>query len=179
MKKNNCYILTGGPGSGKSTVLELLKNKDYPCIPESGRTIIIEEKKKNSSALPWKDQELFRDLMFKRDKENFLKTVDGKTYFFDRGIVDSIGYSHLENISISKDLDNAAKTMKYNTTVFAFPPWEEIYEKDTERKQSFETAILTYNNVIKAYMHYGYKVVNVPKDTPENRLEYILRKIGL
>lgn len=40
MKNDNYYILTGGPGSGKTTVLNLLADMGYLTMKESAREII-------------------------------------------------------------------------------------------------------------------------------------------
>ena len=40
MENLNFYILTGGPGSGKSTVFKLLSDMGYLTVEETGRNII-------------------------------------------------------------------------------------------------------------------------------------------
>ena len=38
-------LLTGGPGTGKTTVLQNLEKRAYTCLPEVSREIIIEAQK--------------------------------------------------------------------------------------------------------------------------------------
>ena len=47
------YIITGAPGTGKTTVINLLKNT-IPCIEEVSRKVIIEEQENNKTDPAWK-----------------------------------------------------------------------------------------------------------------------------
>lgn len=40
MRNRNLYVLTGGPGGGKSTVLDILDGMGYHTVREAGRKII-------------------------------------------------------------------------------------------------------------------------------------------
>ena len=84
--------MTGGPGSGKSSLVSELKKQGYEVIEESGRKIIQEQLEKKGEALPWKNKEKFRDLMIERDMEKYKKALKNQgPIFFDRGIPDSLG----------------------------------------------------------------------------------------
>ena len=41
MRNRNLYVLTGGPGGGKSTVLDILDGMGYHTVREAGRKIIL------------------------------------------------------------------------------------------------------------------------------------------
>src|SRR5690554_1815606 len=58
-ENNNFYVLTGGPGVGKTTLLEELERRNYEIVPEIARELIKEQQKTNGQALPWKDKELY------------------------------------------------------------------------------------------------------------------------
>ena len=51
MENLNFYILTGGPGSGKSTVLKLLSDMGYLTVEEAGRNIIQKQVFENLNVL--------------------------------------------------------------------------------------------------------------------------------
>lgn len=57
MKK---YVITGGPGIGKTTVIELLASRGYVIVLEVARLITEEEKSKGSDILPWLNLEAIR-----------------------------------------------------------------------------------------------------------------------
>jgi predicted ATPase len=43
MTNPNLYVVTGGPGTGKTTVLRELERKGFPCVPEVARQLIQEQ----------------------------------------------------------------------------------------------------------------------------------------
>ena len=97
--------------------------------------------------------------------------------FFDRGLLDTICYMSMENIPVLKKQEAAAKDLLYNKKVFILPPWKEIYETDSERKQNWNEALFTFDKMIETYLKYNYTVIEVPKDTLQNRYLFILNQI--
>lgn len=63
---SNFYIITGGPGSGKSSIIEALKKLGYLCVGEAGRQIIHEQTRIGGDALHSNNQPKFCDLMLSR-----------------------------------------------------------------------------------------------------------------
>lgn len=168
-------IFTGGPGSGKTSLLQVLEEKNFRLIPETGREVIVEQVKLGGKGLPWEDKVLFRDLMFKRDLEKY-KSLEEKEgiFLFDRGLPDSLGYSLLEGLPVPGSLRKNLKEYPYHNKVFLFPPWEEIYQNDAERKQDFETAVKTYEVMKQVYGDLDYHLVEMPKVSIPKRLEFYL-----
>ncbi|MDU1890771.1 MAG: AAA family ATPase [Dysgonomonas sp.] len=180
MTKNNFYIITGGPGVGKTTLLEVLRSRGYNCMPEVARNIIKEQMEVGGDALPWKDTRKYSDLMLSRSIDDYVKlSVLEELYFFDRGIPDTYGYEVLMNFELSQQLKYAVENYRYNLTAFILPPWKEIYETDDERKQNFDTAIQTYETMTSVYKKLGYNLIEVPKLTADNRANFVLQRIGI
>lgn len=176
--KPNFIIITGGPGAGKTTLLEQLQQRGYTSVPEVARDIIREQIEQNGNALPWGNIPAYTRLMLSRSIDSYMEHISrNETLFFDRGIPDTLAYAHLTHQPISPDLQNAALSHRYNLLVFILPPWEEIYHTDTERKQSYQEAIDTYNIMYSTYQSLGYTLSVVPKTTPEERADYILQTI--
>lgn len=174
------YILTGGPGAGKTTLLEALSTIGFTTVPEEGRRIIKEQLDSNGNGLPWIDKKLFAKLMFDASVKSYqkiIRTSGADPVFFDRGVLDTIGYLKLEKLPVPKEMDRNAHEIRYNTNVFILPPWKEIYENDPERKQTFEVAELTFECMYKTYQEYGYHVIEVPRVTVEQRIRFILEII--
>ena len=55
MRNRNLYVLTGGPGGGKSTVLDILDGMGYHTVREAGRKIIRSQAETGGNAVPWAD----------------------------------------------------------------------------------------------------------------------------
>lgn len=178
MLKNNFFLLTGGPGSGKSSVLAALANHSFATIEEVGRLIIQTQLKNNGNATHQKDKIAFRKLMLEASIKDYKNTISKtETVFFDRGIPDIAGYSKLINEPITAEIKKAIEELRYNPSVFIFPPWEEIYCQDTERKQNFKEAVETYNALISAYQEFSYTLIVMPKTSIEERVKFIKNKI--
>ena len=175
---NNRIIFTGGPGSGKTSVIELLCNMGYKSVPEVGRKVIQSQVKSQGNALPWLDKTAFRDEMVLEEIKNYGNFDDTKITLYDRSIIDSYGYSKLECISISELLLAKCDELDYYRKVFIFPPWEEIYENDTERKQDFSEAVATYHEMVSAYRKFGYDLIEIPKGSIKERAQFIVSKLN-
>ncbi|MGU3575685.1 AAA family ATPase [Brucellaceae bacterium C25G] len=175
--QNNCVVLTGGPGAGKTSLTLELQKHGYQCSEEAGRGIIQSQNIIKGPFLPWLDPAGFAEQMLGWEMRSWHMAEHTKKHvFFDRGIPDIIGYLRLNNLPIPTHILNAAQQYRYNKTVFILPPWPEIYKQDEERKQTFNIAISTYEAMIKAYHEFNYEIIEVPRDCIENRAAFILDK---
>lgn len=180
-ENNNFYVLTGGPGVGKTTLLEELERRNYEIVPEIARELIKEQQKTNGQALPWKDKELYKEIMFERSINSFEqteKTLNRENpVFFDRGFLDTICYAELIESEINERMNSYAERWKYNKSIFILPPWQEIYETDNERKQDWEEAVLTFQKMSETYKNYGYRIIVIPKTPISERADFVLEFI--
>ena len=179
-RNTNFYVITGGPGAGKTTLLKELKRQNFVVIPEVARKIIKEQLHLKGEALPWKNKELYKNLMFDRSIEGF-KQADKKygkdtPVFFDRGFLDSLCYATMVGSGVDERMECFAENWRYNQKVFMLPPWKEIYHSDTERKQDWNEAVLTYEMMKKTYQTYGYEIIEIPKTTVSERANIVLNQ---
>ncbi|MDA3616607.1 AAA family ATPase [Polluticaenibacter yanchengensis] len=180
LRKNNCYVITGGPGVGKTKLLNELAKHGFKVVPEDAREIIKKETENGGDGLPWKNKERYTYLMLEKAFENY-KSVsydEIEPYFFDRGILDAICYAGMIELTIPCDIEKIVRNSLYNKKVFMLPPWKEIYHTDSERKQDWEEAILTFEKMKETYINYGYEIIEVPKDIVENRATFVLNNIN-
>ncbi len=177
IEKPNFYAVTGGPGAGKTTLIETLAAPGFGTVEEAGRRIIREQNAKGGKATHDGDRLAYRDLMFDDAIRTFerMRTESGPV-FFDRGLPDLIGYSLLIGAPVPKALAEAVRLYRYNGTVFIAPPWREIYGQDEERGQDFTEAVATCNAMRTAYEEAGYSLVELPKATIGERVAFVLMR---
>jgi predicted ATPase len=173
---NNFFILTGGPGSGKTTLIEELNRRGFVSVEEVARKIIQDEMALGEEALPGSNIGSRIEKMIVRSIETYQDALKQRTepIIFDRGVLDYVGYAYRTNTPISEELHQAALSLVYNKKVFLAPPWEEIYCNDTERKQSFEEALEVYADLFKIYSDFGYEIIELPKASAESRADFVI-----
>jgi predicted ATPase len=176
---DHLYVVTGGPGSGKSTLIEALAASGIPSMPEAGRAIIQDQVAIGGDALPWSDRQAFAERMLSWEMRSYRAAVNlSGPVIFDRGIPDVAGYLRLSGLPIPPHVEKAAQTFRYNRRVFIAPPWPEIFTQDAERKQSPEEARATCEAMIETYSALGYELIPLPFDSIEHRAQFVLAMIG-
>lgn len=175
----NFFILSGGPGSGKTSIVERLAARGFPTVVESGRAILAEQAAIGGTATHRFDPVAFRDLMLRRDIAAYerMRAETDVPVFFDRGIPELIGYCRLIGVPIADSVRRAAEAYRYNDTVFLTPPWREIYVQDALRSQDWDEAVRTYDLVAGAYGECGYRAVEVPKAPVAERANFVLATV--
>ena len=172
------FILTGGPGSGKSTLIAALAARGIRTMPESGRAIIQDQVAISGNALPWGDRGAFAELMLSWEMRSYREALMGDgPVVFDRGVPDVLGYLRLCGLAVPAHIERAAQVFRYHRRVFIAPPWAEIFGKDAERKQSFEEAQATYAALADTYMRLKYELIALPLASVEERADFVLGEI--
>lgn len=174
------YILTGGPGVGKTTLLGALEKESFPVVNETARTVIREQIAMNGDALPWKNKTKYTDLLLNRSLQEYYtarKQYPENKCFFDRSGIDALCYASMIGYVPPPLIVDKVLSCTYNKNVFILPPWKEIYVTDSERKQSWEEALFTYQVMKDTYLKYGYIVIDVPVGSVATRKEFVLHQI--
>lgn len=179
VEKSNFFVLTGGPSSGKTSIINALVTRGVRCVAEAGRQIIQEQVLRGGSAVPWNDARTFRDLMLSHDLHAYCSNKErSELVIFDRGIVDVLGYSQLVGLEDDLHIHKAIAHYRYSRRVFIAPPWEDIYLNDSERKQTFKEAVATFEAMVLAYESAGYSLVELPLVGVEDRAQLILDMVS-
>lgn len=173
----NLFVITGGPGAGKTTLAEHLQKAGFTTAPEAGRAIIRAQSAIGGNALPDKDPALYAELMLGWELRSHLSSLqEHGPVFFDRGIPDVLGYLRLIALPTPPHILRAAELFRYNTIVFIAPFWPDIYAHDRERTQSPAEARRTYEAMCEVYTELGYRLEALPCASVQERLDFVLER---
>ena len=172
MGSTDLYILTGAPGSGKTTILDNV-GPDIRCVGEPAREILAEQRSIGGAGIHDLDPSLFVDLLLRRsiDKHGAAQRGEGFAVF-DRGVPDCIAYAILMGIDPTPSI-LASEMYRYHSEALVLEPWEEIYTVDEERTMSFADTLAFHGALMDAYERAGYVLVEVPRDSAENRAAFV------
>ncbi len=149
-------------------------------MPEAGRAIIQDQAAIGGEALPWIAPKAFADWMLCWELRSYREALSGSgPVFFDRGIPDVAGYLRLMDLPVPEYVVRAIEQFRYSPQVFIAPPWPEIFTQDTERKQTFEEAVRTYDSLAATYREHGYELVKLPRAPVPERVRFVLEKLDL
>lgn len=173
-------VITGGPGTGKSSIINELKRRGMLCFEEISRQITLEARKNGIEQLFLTQPLLFSQLLLDGRTKQFedADKYDSHIVFFDRGLPDVLAYMDYFGTPYPDSFVNTCKNNIYDV-VFVVSPWEAIYKHDSERYETFEQSKIIYDHLLKTYKKFKYQLIPIPFDTVENRVDYILNSLNL
>ena len=173
--KTKKIVITGGPGTGKSTLINELIKRGYNCLEEISRQVTINAKKDGIDQLFLTNPLLFSELLLRGRHQQFQEADNFNTEitFFDRGVPDVLAYMDYIGDKYPASFIDICKNSSYDA-VFILKPWEAIYTSDNERYENFDQALKIHDFLLNTYQNYNYKLIDVPFGTIENRTDYIL-----
>jgi predicted ATPase len=173
------FVVTGGPGSGKTTLVTALAACGFSTMPEAGRAIIQQQIAIGGTALPWSNRLAFAELMLEMDIRSYRGAEELRgPVIFDRGIPDVLGYLRVSGVPVPARIEEAARKFRYHRRVFLAPPWPAIFGQDEERKQSIAEAEATCDAMVDVYSSLGYELLVLPLIPVDERIEFVRNIIG-
>lgn len=173
-------VITGGPGTGKSSIINELKKRGHLCFDEISRQVTLKARENGIEQLFLTQPLLFSELLLEGRLKQFNEaaTYDNMTVFLDRGLPDVLAYMDYFNTSFPQNFIDACQNNRYDA-VFILAPWQAIYQSDSVRYESFEQAERIHQHLLNTYKKFNYNLLDVPFDTIEKRADFILDVVNL
>lgn len=171
-------VVTGGPGTGKSSLIQELKKRGHCCIDEISRQVTLDARKKGINQLFLTHPLMFSELLLKGrlDQFNEASNTMKSHVFIDRGLPDVLAYLDYAKTDYPKWFSATCHTHVYDQ-VFVLSPWQDIYKSDNERYENFEQAVAIHDFLLKSYQRFGYQWMDVPFGSIETRTDFILETL--
>ena len=178
-------VITGGPGTGKTSIIRSLEKDDFFCFHEYIRSVTqeaIQNEDENSMQsnpiVSVSDPYLFNLQLLEGRVQQYKdgNNRNENVLFYDRGIPDVLAYMKYFDQECPEDFITTCKQHSYDQ-IFILPPWEEIYVQDEERYESFEQAQQLYACLQSIYKELGYTCIEVPIGPLEERMRFIVKNM--
>lgn len=171
------YLVIGGPGTGKTTLIKTLKDLGYPIFEEAARLTITKNLRKKNNILPWTDRDAFDQQIMELMLDDYRKASQFEISFFDGGLLDIIAWRKYLKKGTNK-FDHFLNSYPYEKIAFSPTPWEELYYSDKIRPMDFQSARRINSSIIKYYRSIDFTVHKLAKQTPIQRARKVLRVIN-
>ncbi len=171
-------VITGGPGTGKSTVIAELEQRGFQCMHEISRQVTLDARENGVDQLFLSDPLLFSKLLLEGRVQQYTNAskLSQEIVFFDRGIPDVHSYMNFTNTKYPIVYIENSEKHKYST-VFLMPPWKEIYASDNERYESYDESLTIYTFIKESYLQLGYDIIEIPFGSVQFRTNFILESL--
>lgn len=171
----NWYVLTGGPGSGKTTTIELIGARGFKTTIEHARHYIQTQMQKGRTVEEVRrNQEDFQMgvLDMQIEQEAMLSPQD--TVFLDRALPDALAYYYFLNLLPNERIKTAVKIYRYKK-IFILNLLPLV--QDYARREDDEAQKKIHSLIIKVYNDLNFPIIYVPVLPPNERVEFIMKNL--
>ncbi len=166
------YILTGGPGSGKSSILFELEGRGEYIVREAAEDYIRKQQSKGIKE-PWFESD-FQDeiLRLQLMRENKVSS-DAKRVYLDRSCLDGMAYLEKGSSTYSKIHHIMTTEVAYNKKVFLVELLDTV-ETNEVRRENYAGAKELQDKLELLYIEYGYDIIRVPSGDVRERADLVM-----
>jgi predicted ATPase len=170
---NNWHVITGGPSSGKTTLLAELAKLGYPAVPEMARLVIDDGFAAGLSLEQIRaDEKGFQETVFASKLALEAAFDPTQEAFFDRGMQDSLAYYSSYGWQPDKTMQAGMSKARYKT-VFLLEPLD-FFHNDGARTEDHDFTLRLTTLLEDAYYQYDMPPVRVPVLSPAERAQFII-----
>lgn len=173
--KTNWHVITGGPGTGKTTVINLLAKRGYKTTIEHARHYIdsMKEEGETVEEIRANKRKFQLGVLAMQIEEEAVLSPDD-TVFLDRAIPDAMAYYKFLKLDYDKSLLTAIERFSYKK-IFILDRLPMVNDYARTEDEPAQKAI--HNLIIEVYESLGNPVIFVPVLSPDDRVDFILKNI--
>ncbi len=170
------YILTGTPGSGKTSILHEMKRQGYSVVGEAATDVIAREHGLGNSE-PWLQTD-FIDSIVRLQKQRQLEasTWPDKLQWYDRSPICTLALSHYlgypASASLVEEIERIEREGIYQRRVF-FIENLGFCEPTEARKITFEESLVFEKIHEETYASLGYDLLKIAPEALSERIHRI------
>ncbi len=174
-RQTNWYVITGGPSSGKTTTVNLLKERGYITTFEHARHYLDTQRLKGKTIEEVrKNQREFQLGVLDMQIEQENQISPDVLVFLDRAIPDALAYYRFLHLPADEKLTEALRTVSYKKVfVLDCLPLEKDYARTEDVVAQKKIHVL----LLEVYESLGFPIIQVPVLQPEERVDFILKNI--
>jgi predicted ATPase len=175
------YILTGTPGSGKTSIIHVLKRQGYAVVDEAATDVNVLEQMRGHPE-PWRQPD-FIDAIVHLQKQRQITTANEPydLQFYDRspGCTYALSWylGYPPSSCLLEELERIEREHIYQRQVF-FIANLGFCQPTEVRKISFEEALIFEQIHKETYLSFGYDLITIPPYPLEERVSCITEMIG-
>jgi predicted ATPase len=174
-KQTNWYVITGGPSSGKTTTVNILRERGYITTMEHARHFLDTQRLKGRTIEEIrKNQREFQLGVLDMQIEQENEIAPEVQVFLDRAIPDALAYYRFLNLREDEKLIGALRTVSYKKVfIMDYLP----LKNDYARNENAEAQKKIHELITEVYESLPFPVVHVPALPAEERVDFILKNL--
>jgi predicted ATPase len=166
------YVLTGGPGTGKSCILQALEARGEHTIKEAAEDH-IKLRQAQGQPEPWTEadfQDKILELQVQREERVH---PEAERVWIDRGVADGLGYAEPGTETYERILEEAKK--RHYDKIFLVESLDHT-KKTKIRREDREEAQKLGDKMKEVYLSLGYELITIPDGPLEERIGRVLEE---
>ena len=172
---NNLFFISGGPCTGKTSVINELKDNGHNTVPETAREVALNDSRFVGKSIKEIDMRIFQNEIFNLQKKQIESLIGRReNFFFDRGFGDTLAYGKISGFGVPNDFFDYAKRFRHSK-IFILEPLG-FYKTDELRTETKEEQKEIHEKIINAYGELKHPIIFVPLMNTKQRAEFILQK---
>lgn len=175
------YILTGTPGSGKTSIIHELKSKGYAVVEEAATDVIALELA-NGNLEHWMQPDFIDKIVcLQKQRQINTSTFPCELQFYDRSPICTYALSrHLgypPSACLLEEMKRIERENIYQKQVF-FIENLGFCQPTEARKISFEESLLFEKIHLEIYTSFGYELIKIPPHSLPKRVQSIIESFS-